>query len=235
MRVVTKADAGQWIKATNAYEKIMAKAATKAMRDVGKAAVLKGRQAITSAGFSTAFARSLVALNKPPTGYVLNPRVYIHSTINYADVFEKGATISGGRGRSASPYLWLPFDNVPSNPGSGVKFGGLVHRQHMTPSQYVRKVGPLISIQRKGKLPLLAAVVEGPDTRPSRGRLRATFLKRRFGEKTRKTHLVFLFYAVRQITIPQKFDTHAAMEGELDQLNELYNNSENHDRYEGRE
>ncbi len=227
MKLVVDAESGQWIKATNDAERVMAKALTTSMRQVGKLAVAKGRERITSAGFSSGFARSLVALNKPKTGYVLNPRVWIHSTINYADVFQKGATIRGGSGgRAASPYLWLPFPNVPPNPGSGVKFGGLVHRQHMTPSQYVRKVGPLITVQRRGKLPLLAAIVEGRETKPSAGRLRRTAQRRLLRatafSKKKQTHLVFMFYAVRQITIPQKFDVDSAVDQVFEEFQAAY-------------
>lgn len=227
MRLAVDAKSGQWIKATNQAEKVMAKALTTSMRQVGKLAVAKGRERITAAGFSSGFARTLVALNKPKTGYVLNPRVWIHTTVNYADVFEKGKTISGAiGGRAASPYLWLPFPEVPPNPGSGVRLGGLVHRQHMTPAQYVRKIGPLITVQRRGKLPLLAAIVEGPATKPTAGRLRRTAQRRllratAFARK-KQTHLVFLFYAVRQITIPQKFDVDGAVDQVFAEFQDAY-------------
>ena len=128
MRLVSKAEPGQWEKATNDYERIMAKAATLGMRQIGKLAEKSGRQAISAAGFSSRFARSLQALNKPPSGYVLNPKVYIHSTINYADIFETGKTITG------NPLLWLPFPNVP--PGK--------NREHMTPKEYIKNVGRLV-------------------------------------------------------------------------------------------
>src|SRR6516162_8252401 len=52
---------GQWIKATDLYQALMAKALTGAMRDVGKLGRERGRQAITAAGFSNKFANSLVA------------------------------------------------------------------------------------------------------------------------------------------------------------------------------
>ncbi len=226
MRLTTDAKGGQWIRATNTYEKIMAKAATLAMRQAGKEAIQKGRERITAAGFSSGFARTLQALNKPKSGYVLNPKVYIHTTVNYADVFEKGATISGGTGgRSASPYLWLPFPEVPPMPGRGVKFGGIVGRAHMTPSQYVRNVGPLITIQRHGKLPLLAATVE-TGGKPTRRRLRKTAENRllratAFG-KEKETRTVFLFFAVNSITIEPKFDVHGAIVTEFEELNDFY-------------
>ena len=217
MKLVSRAEPGQWEKATTGYERIMAKAATLGMRQIGKLAEAKARQTIAAAGFTSNVQRTMKALNKPASGYVLNPAVWLHSTVNYLDVFETGRTITG------SPYLWLPLPNVPPNTGSGTKFGGLISRPHMTPSQYIRKVGPLVTMRRPNGLPMLGAVVEGPDTRPSRKRLRQTFLKRRFGEKTRPTHVVPMFIAVTSITIPKKFDTEAAVEDAMKGLADAYN------------
>ncbi len=209
MKVVVTAEGGQWEKATTEYERIMATAATKAMRQIGKLAEKSGRQAIQAGGFSSRFAKTLRAINKPPSGYVLNPSVYVHSTLNYVDVFETGATITG------NPLLWLPLPSVP--PGK--------NRAHMTPREYIRNVGRLIwmTTRKHGGLIMLGAVVEGPDTRPSRGRLRRTFLKQRFGEKTRPTHVVPMFIGVARITIPKKFDTGQAIKTTVDDLEKTYN------------
>ncbi len=216
MNIVGRAESGQWIKATNDYQRIMAKAATLGMRQIGKLAEQSARQAVGAAGFTSNVQRTIRALNKPPSGYVLNPKIWLHSTVNYLDVFETGRTITG------SPYLWLPLPNVPANPGSGTKFGGLIGRPHMTPNQYIRKVGPLVTMRRPNGLPMLGAVVEGASTRPSRARLRRTFLKQRFGEATRKTHLVPMFIAVTSITIPKKFDTERAVADAMDGLEQAY-------------
>jgi Family of unknown function (DUF6441) len=215
VRIVTKAPAGQWRKATTEYERIIAKAATLAMRDVGKDAVARGRAAIAQAGFSPSFQRTLRVINKPPSGFVLNPAAYVHSTLNYADVFETGKTITG------HPYLWLPLPNVPPTKG----------RQHMTPSQYVRLVGPLVTIRRPGRLPMLGAVVE-TGGKPTRRRLRQTFLKGAFGEKRRRTTTIPLFIAVSSITIPKKFDVKGAVQKASDELAEFY--KKRLEPYEGR-
>ncbi len=218
MRLVLKAaEPGAWEKATNEYERIMAKGATQAFRKLSRVVELAARQAVGAAGFTSNVQRTIQTLNKPPSGYVLNPSIWLHSTVNYLDVFETGRTITG------SPYLWLPLPNVPPNTGSGVKFGGLIGRPHMTPSQYIRKVGPLITMRRPNGLPMLGAVVEGPDTRPSRARLRRTFLKRRFGEKTRPTHVVPRFIAVTSVTIPKKFDTERAVDAAVQGVEKIYN------------
>lgn len=226
MKLVARADAGQWVKASTEYERIIAKGATQAMRKVGKLAVGAGRQAIAAAGFTANVQHTLRAINKPKQGFVMNPSVYIHTTVNYLDVFETGKTIVG------SPYLWLPLPNVPPNPGSGVQFGGLVGRPHMTPRQYIAKVGPLITMHRPGKPPMLGAVVEGPSTKPGRARLRRTFLKQRFGEKTRPTHIVPMFVGVHSITISKKFDVKQAIEDQAQNIADAYN--ETVETYEGR-
>jgi hypothetical protein len=218
VNIIGRAEPGQWVRATTEYEKVMAKAATLGMRQIGKLAESKARAAVAAAGFTTNVQRTIRALNKPPSGYVLNPAIWLHSTVNYLDVFESGRTITG------TEFLWLPLPNVPPNTGSGTKFGGLISRPHMTPSQYIRKVGPLVFMKdARGKgLPMLGAVVEGPETKPSRGRLRKTFLKQHFGEKTRPTHIVPMFYAIKAISIPPKFDTEKAVANAMEGLEDAY-------------
>lgn len=225
MRLVPRADVGQWVKATTAYEKIIAKANTQAMRDVGREGIKGGRAAIGAAGFSSFVQRSLRAINKPPSGYVLNPSVYVHSLINYLDIFETGKTIVG------SPLIWLPLPNVPPMPGSGLKFGGIVGREHMTPSQYVRLVGPLVKIKNPDGNPLLGAEVE-EGGRVSRLRLRRTFLKGAFGEKRKRTHIVPLYVGVPSVTIPKKFDVDGALKDSAKKLGEFY--KKRVEPYEGR-
>jgi hypothetical protein len=217
MRLVTKADAGQWLKASTAYERIIAKAATLAMRDVGKDAVTKGRAAISAAGFSPKFAGTLRVINKPASGYVLNPAAYVHSTINYADVFETGKTITG------HPFIWLPLPSVPPIAG----------RQHMTPKQYIQNVGPLVTMRRPGRLPLLGAVVKGPPKAQPFGRFatRARLRKGRSGKGT-VTQTIPLFVGVPSVNIPKKFDVKGAVDSAFGKLQEFYN--QHFEPYEGR-
>lgn len=219
MKIVLSAEGDQWQKATTEYERIMAKGATQAFRKMSRVVELAARRAVGNAGFTSNVQRTIQAMNKPPSGYVLNPRIWLHSTVNYLDVFETGRTITG------NPLLWLPLPTVPSHPGSGTMFGGLVGRPHMTPSQYVRNVGRLITVvtRKHGGLIMLGALVEGPDTRPSRARLRRTFLKQRFHEKTRPKHFVPLFIGIARITIPKKFDIDRATDDAMDGLEKIYN------------
>lgn len=217
MKIVTKADAGQWLKATNAYESIMAKAATLGMRDVGKEAIKKGRDSIAAAGFSSKFQSTLKVINKPASGYVLNPSAYVHTTINYADVFETGKTITG------SPFLWLPLPSVPP-------IGG---RPHMTPKQYIRNVGPLVTMRRPNGLPMLGAVVKGLTKAQPFGRFATRArLRKGVGGKGATTQTVPLFVAVPSISIPKKFDVRGAVDEAFREFQDLY--IQHLEPYEGR-
>lgn len=217
MKIVTRADAGQWLKATNAYESIMAKAATLAMRDVGKDGLQKGREAISSAGFSSKFSNTLRVIDKPASGYVLNPSAYIHSTINYADIFETGKTIAG------NPFIWLPLPSVP--PISG--------REHMTPKQYIQNVGPLVTMRRPGHLPMLGAVIKGPPKAQPFGRFATRArLRKGISGKGSVTQTIPLFVGVPAVRIPKKFDVKGAVEQAFGQFEQSY--VQHLEPYEGR-
>lgn len=221
MKFSTQAPAGQWIKATTAYEKVMASAVTSAMRDVGKDAVRGGRASIAAAGFSNRWQASLRMKMQPSSGDVLNPAVYIHSTINYSDVFETGATIRG------QPYLWLPLPTVP--PGR--------NRPHMTPKEYVRQVGPLVTMRRPGKPPMLGAVVKSAAKAQPFGAFasRATLRAGRFrGMRSRGTvRTIPLFVGVLAVNIPKKFDVKAACEDAFKNLDHYYAQHALENQYDG--
>ena len=199
---------GQWIKATDLYQALMAKALTGAMRDVGKLGRERGRQAITAAGFSNKFANSLVA--KLPAKDTLTPTAYIHTTINYADVFETGAVIAGKR------YLWLPVPTVPAGPG----------RPHMTPKQYVENVGPLVTMHRAGKPPMLGArvAISAPRPQPFGRFVSRRILRRGISMRgaTQRTQVIPLFVGVPAVNIPKKFDVHAAVVDAFGHLDDFY-------------
>ena len=199
---------GQWIKATDLYQALMAKALTGAMRDVGKLGRERGRQAITAAGFSNKFANSLVA--KLPAKDTLAPTAYIHTTINYADLFETGAIITG------KPYLWLPLPTVPAGPG----------RPHMTPKQYVENVGPLVTMHRAGKPPMLGArvAISAPRPQPFGRFVSRRILRRGISMRgaTQPTQVIPLFVGVPAVNIPKKFDVHAAVVDAFGHLDDFY-------------
>jgi len=181
---------------------------TGAMRDVGKLGRERGRQAITAAGFSNKFANSLVA--KLPAKDTLTPTAYIHTTINYADVFETGAVITG------KPYLWLPLPTVPAGPG----------RPHMTPKQYVENVGPLVTMHRAGKPPMLGArvAISAPRPQPFGRFVSRRILRRGISMRgaTQPTQVIPLFVGVPAVNIPKKFDVHAAVVDAFGHLDDFY-------------
>jgi len=188
-----------------AAEKIMAKALTKSMRDVAKDAVAKGRSEIASAGFGNRTQKSLRYKLFPPQGDVLNPEAYIHSTINYLDIFERGGTIHG------DPFLWVPLPTVPAIRG----------RPHMTPSQYVKNVGPLVTIKRKNGLPMLGAKVKGL---PRSGKITRGRLSGKVGRG--REQVIPLFVAVRSVTIAPKFKLTPVFEKAAEKLPKLYDTNE---------
>jgi hypothetical protein len=205
MKVNFKVPPGQWVKATDLYKAIQAKALTGAMHDVGKLGRDRGRAAIEAAGFSSKFANSLVV--KFPSGDSLNPTAYIHSTINYADVFEHGAVIGGKR------WLWLPLPTVPAGHG----------RPHLTPPQYIQDIGRLVLMWRPGRPPMLGQRIQTGRLPPqpfgrfvSRARLKRGISGR--GQFV----TIPLFVGVPAVSIPKKFDVHAAVQEAFDHLDDFY-------------
>src|SRR4051812_18715685 len=120
------------------------------VRDAGEIAKRDGRASIAASGFSRKWQNALRVNIYPPQGDTMRPAAFIYHKIRYAGVFEEGAVIGG------QPLLWLPLSTVPLRRG-----------RPMTPSQYARSIGPLVSIQRPGGPPLLF-----PKYRSPRGRRR---------------------------------------------------------------
>src|SRR5882672_3832798 len=123
-------------------------AATGAINDAAKFIKVAGRANIAQAGFSTKWQNALRVNVYPSKGVSMDPALLAYHKIPYAGVFERGATISG------SPYLWLPLPDVPRN----------AYGRRMSPANFVRLIGPLKSVFRAGKPPLLVAQIVGdPD------------------------------------------------------------------------
>jgi hypothetical protein len=208
MQVTFNMDPKQWQRATSEYERIITKAETLAIHDVGILARDGGRESIAAAGFSKRWQNSLQVRFTPKSGYSFSPQANIHTTINFADVFETGKTIRGG------PYLWLPLPNVPPIAG----------RPHMTPAQYVANIGPLVSMERPGKLPLLGAQVKTSFTGAFvRGRTPSrSVLKRGLASSRGVSQTVPMFFAVPVVDIPKKWNVHAAIVEASKKLQERY-------------
>jgi hypothetical protein len=168
----------------------IAKAATAAIREAGDIAKRNGRTSIAAAGFSRKWQNALRVNVYPPQGDSLRPAAFIYHKIRYAGVFEDGTVIHG------QPLLWLPLANVPLRRG-----------RPMTPAQYVRSVGPLVSVQRPGKPPLL-------------------FAKPRAGRRGRRSAVSAerkpLYVGLSSVAIAKRFDIKGAAQKAAAQLPSLY-------------
>lgn len=202
MKFVVDAKAGQASSSALNLANQMATALTQAMREVGKIAVTKGKASIAGSGLGARWVRSLRLIMRPKTGVSFEPSAYVHSTINYSDIFENGGTISG------KPFLWLPLPSVPKERG-----------RQLTPRQYVRKFGPLRTIRRTGKAPMLGAAVRvnvRPGKRVSRRALAGTISRRA------SSVIVPLYVGIPAVTMAKKFDVHGAAQEAFEQFNDIY-------------
>lgn len=202
MKFVIKAPAGQAADSAIEGAKLMATALTNAMREVGKIALTKGKASIADSGLGSRWVRSLKLLMRPKSGVSFDPSAYVHSTINFSDIFEHGGTIVG------QPLLWLPLDNVPK-----------INGRQLTPKQYVRKFGPLRTIRRKGRAPMLGAAVRvnvKPGKRVSKRALSGTISKRA------TSVIVPLYVGVPSVTLLKRFDVHGAAKEAFEQFGDIY-------------
>lgn len=195
---------GAFLEAMIAVQKPMAAAATAAMKEAVNIVKTDGRNNIRSAGFSNKWANALRGdvYPKPPKTSV-HPAGYIYHKIAYAGVFEEGPTPISGK-----PLLWIPLPTTPK------KVGG----KKMTPAQYVRQVGPLISVQRPGGPPLLMGSLATGRRRSTKVSLTAL---RRAGQGG-ASRLVPLFVGVERIVLPDRFAISEITERAADRLYELY-------------
>lgn len=169
----------------------IAKAATAAVREAGDIAKRNGRASIAAGGLSRRWQNALRVNVYPKQGDSLRPAAFVYHKISYARVFEEGAVIQG------KPMLWLPLPGVPSRRGLA-----------MTPSQYVRSIGPLVSVQRPGKPPLLFA---GPHS--GRGGRKA---------KTSNGERKPLYVGLSSVAIHKRFYIKGAVQKAAAQLPSLY-------------
>ncbi len=201
MRVKIGTDKQEWIKATTAVEKLMAKSMTSTVRQMATQTRDGIRQSISAAGFGSHWTSS-IKFKMLSKGDVLNPEAWVHSTINFSDVFETGKAIVG------NPLLWLPLPAVPRWPGDPSR--------QMSPKKYIQEVGPLVTIRRPGKTPLLGAIIQ-----TSSGAGRGRHLTKRALQRTTATGrttrvMVPLFVGVSAVQIEKRFE----FAGALSRVNE---------------
>lgn len=206
--------AGQWFKAQNDWEKILAHAATTSVKNTAIKARDAARSKVGSAGFGTAWTKAIVSSMHPKRGEVLNPWAWVHSTINFSGVFEADTSF----GPKARRFLWIPTDIVPKYPGTG-KIGEPTRQ--MNPKLYARLVGPLQFIHPPGKSAmLLAKVAIGRGGRTSVPFLPLPGMTPVFKGRAAKQQkrMVVAFIGVPRVTLEKRFDTYATIINQIKDL-----------------
>jgi hypothetical protein len=166
----------------------MARALTKAMRDTAKLVETNARAEIARGGLSRRWQKAFFARAKPRVGYSLEPTMRGYIRIGYANIFERGGQI-----RPKKNLLWVPLPTAPR-----------LARKRITPSAYVQQIGPLHSINRPGKPPLLAGdAARKPTGRASVASLKTGARRRSAG---RHTESVPIFVGIRAALIPDRLD-----------------------------
>lgn len=165
MKLDYKHSKEEWRAAARAIRGTIAGATRAAFQDLAKQVQAAGRAEIARSGLGPRFARGFRT-------YVFPRRITPGSTaelamrgqhrLGYANIFERGGRISG------RPLLWIPLPTAPAK----------INGRPTTAGLYVHAVGPLHSINRPGRAPLLA----GYAMRASPGR-RVTVAQLRTGQR----------------------------------------------------
>lgn len=204
MRVFLSAVGQEIDEALRDIQRPIAEAATAAMREVADAAVSDGRSQIASAGFSARSQKAFTSRLYPKGGKTtLRPAARVYHRIGYFRVFEEGARIAG------KPKLWLPLDSVPLGDGG----------RQLTPKQYAARIGPLRSVNRPGKAPLLV----GKAGRSSILRATKRLTRLRKGSFGRVFGVsIPLYVGVDAVRIRKRFGLYGAIERAANRFAEFY-------------
>lgn len=181
---------GQFAKTMEELQIPIAVAATGAIRDVGDWVKVTGRANIAAAKFGKRW-QNAFRVNiypAPSRAASLHPAALAFHRIPYAGIFETGGTIAG------SPLLWLPLPNVPTS----------VLGRHMSPANYIRLIGPLHTIFRPGKPPLLAGYMAGSGDITIGKLVAGNRLISRGGAV--RVRSVPLFFGLDRVTLAKRFD-----------------------------
>lgn len=195
---------GEFAQAMAAMKDPVAFAGTAAITEAGDIAKRDGRADIAAAGFSKRWQNALRVNVYPRRKYSIDAAALIFHNIRYAGVFEDPTVISG------KPRLWLPLKDTPKRAG----------RQKMTPALYVKTIGPLISIERPGKPPLLAGKAAFSTRGKNVGKVTLSALKR--GAAGKASTLVPLFIGIDRVNIKDRFSIRQITERAAGRLGELY-------------
>ncbi len=192
LSIFIQAVAGQFDAAMEAATGDVKKASMAAAHkgaDIMKSA---GRADIAAAGFGPKWQNALKVVVYPKNAESIQPTIQTYHKIGYSEIFEEGGSIFG------KPLLWLPIEkNLPTRRG--------LHR--VTPSFYVKNIGPLFPIFRAGKAPLLAAQKK-TGKRGKRGAV--------------QTEAVPMFVGIDAVTLRDRFSIREIAEQTADQLPALF-------------
>lgn len=183
---------GKYAKDVRDFEQPIARAVTKVFRTAAKEIEREGRQRIAAGGLSRRFISGFRVFAFPRRQFSMRPEIKGTHRIGFINIFETGGTIHG------RPLLWIPLKSAPA------KIGG----KRITPRLYISQVGPLISIQRPGKPPLLAGqALRAPAAgRPASLTTLKTGARRAASRRGRRPIAVPLFVGARQTRIPKRLN-----------------------------
>jgi len=197
-------DKGAFANAMASVKAPIAAAGTGAMKELGDIVKREGRQNMASAGFSTRFQNTFRSITYPQGRDSINAATVIFSKVKYSNIFETGGQVAG------KPLLWLPLQTAPKKVG----------REKMTPALYVRTIGPLVSIERPGKPPLLAGKI-ATNRRGGKSKVSLSALRRGHAAGA-ASELVSLFIGIDRVSIKDKLQIKEITERTAGRLGELY-------------
>lgn len=204
-RFVVAALSGETGALVKEYQKRMQIASVDAMKDVAELAKVGGRKSIAAGGFSNRWQNTLRSKVYPNNDKPLSPAALVYHKIQYSGIFETGGRVAG------KPMLWLPLPQVPAGRGS----------HPLTPRQYVERIGPLRSISRAGRGPMLA----GRGSRATITKATATVVrvrKRAVKSGSILGDWVPLFVGVPAVVDPQRFNVRREVQQAADKLGARY-------------
>jgi len=199
---------GEFEKRMKEMELPIALTATEVMDEVKDIVKREGRADIARAGFSKKWQNAL-RVDRYPKGRKksVEAAVFVHHNIQYAGVFEEGATIHG------SPLLWLPTDEAPKRIG----------RNRMTPANFERKIGHLVSLTSRKGTPLLGYPIRLSKSNAAKTSPKITMAAIRRGKTGKGTlRTVAMFVGIRKARIHKQFSIRKVCENARDRIPTLY-------------
>lgn len=157
MKLTYEANSEQWKAAAKVIQGTIAGATRAAFQDLAKQVQTGGRAEIARSGLSRRWQvgfRTSVTPRRPDFTTDLTMRG--RHRIGYANIFERGGTIRG------KPLLWVPLPSAPKK----------INGRPTTARAFVASVGPLHSINRPGRAPLLAGYAMSAGGRKTVAQLR---------------------------------------------------------------